>query len=318
MRPTIISAMFLSASIAQAEVPHVAVDIAPVHSLVAQVMEGAGTPDLIMRPGASPHHYALRPSEAAALSEADLVVWMGEGLTPWLGSTIDKLSGEARSIELLEADGTRLLPFREGIGFDLGDHDDEAEHDNHDEHNDDEHGDHEAHDHAGDVDPHAWLDPQNARHWLTLIAAELSELDPENATLYQTNASHGADRIMAVEQEIAARLAALEDVPFLLQHDAYHYFEEAFDIPAAAAISLGDAARPGPARIAALRDLIAAHRITCVLTEPQFDPKLATSLVTDNLQTGILDPMGSAYEPGAELYASLMLGLADGFAACSR
>jgi zinc transport system substrate-binding protein len=75
-----------------ADVPRVAVDIAPVHSLVARVMEGVGTPDLILPPGASPHEYSLRPSEAAALQEADIVFWMGEDLTPWMEDAVETLA----------------------------------------------------------------------------------------------------------------------------------------------------------------------------------------------------------------------------------
>lgn len=69
---------------AVAEVPNVAVDIPPLHSLVAQVMAGAGEPDLLVRAGASPHGYSLSPSEAEALQEADLVFWISEALTPWM------------------------------------------------------------------------------------------------------------------------------------------------------------------------------------------------------------------------------------------
>ena len=97
-----------------ADAPRVAVDIAPVHSLVTRVMEGVGTPDLIIQAGASPHEYSLRPSEAAALQDANLVFWIGSGLTPWLTDTIETLAPNANVTELLEADGTIELEFREG------------------------------------------------------------------------------------------------------------------------------------------------------------------------------------------------------------
>ena len=108
---------------AVADVPSVAVDIAPVHSLVARVMDGLGTPNLIVQPGASPHGYSLRPSEAAALQDADLVFWIGEDLTPWLEDAIDTLAEDAAVTTLLEADDTILLEFREGALFEAHDHD---------------------------------------------------------------------------------------------------------------------------------------------------------------------------------------------------
>ncbi len=140
-----------------ADVPNVAVDIAPVHALVARVMEGVGTPDLIVAPGASPHEYSLRPSEASALQDADIVVWMGHDLTPWLEDAIDTLAADASVMSLLEADETTLLDFREGALFEAHEHDDHDEHDEHDEHDHDDHDDHaedDHEDHAEDKDDH--------------------------------------------------------------------------------------------------------------------------------------------------------------------
>ncbi|WP_195819983.1 zinc ABC transporter substrate-binding protein [Roseobacter sp. MH60115] len=129
-----------------AEVPQVAVDIAPVHSLVARVMDGVGTPDLIVQQGASPHEYSLRPSEAKALQDADLVFWIGADLTPWLTETIETLASDAAVTALLEADGTIELEFRESALFEAHDHGDHGAHgdEDHAEHGDD-HKDHEDH-----------------------------------------------------------------------------------------------------------------------------------------------------------------------------
>ena len=131
---------------ALADVPNVAVDIAPVHSLVARVMDGVGTPSLIVQQGASPHGYSLRPSEAAALQDADLVFWIGEDLTPWMEGAVETLAEDAAVTTLLEADGTTLLDFREGALFEAHDHGDHEDHD-HDEHAEAEEASHDDHDH---------------------------------------------------------------------------------------------------------------------------------------------------------------------------
>ncbi|MEP1610316.1 MAG: zinc ABC transporter substrate-binding protein [Roseobacter sp.] len=159
---------------AVAETPHVAVDIAPVHSLVARVMQGVGTPDLIVQPGASPHEYSLRPSEAAALQNAALVFWIGPGLTPWLADTIETLAPDAAVTELLEADGTVELEFRENALFEAHDHDEHDEeehadhddaHDDHDEHAADEHHDHDDDEHGEEEhDEHAHDDHDDDDH----------------------------------------------------------------------------------------------------------------------------------------------------------
>lgn len=151
-----------------AEPPKVATDIAPVHSLVAKVMEGVGTPELMLQQGASPHGYSMRPSEASAVQSATLVVWMGPALTPWLERAIDNLAPETSTLSLMEVPNIRVLESRDLAVFasdddhddhadDHKDHDDHAsgkDHDDHDDH--DEHDDHDDHagekDHADDAD----------------------------------------------------------------------------------------------------------------------------------------------------------------------
>jgi zinc transport system substrate-binding protein len=296
--------------------------------LVAKVMEGVGVPDLVVPPGASPHGYALRPSEAAVLQGADLVVWVGPGLTPWLADPLDTLAPDAARLSLLEADGVRLLDFRQGVSFAAHDHD---EHDAHadDDHGHKEHGhqehahgehahdDHGAddHDHSG-TDPHAWLDPVNAGVWLGVIADELSRLDPENAAHYAANAGEAQTSMIALEAEIAARMAPLSG-QFIVFHDAYHYFEARFGVEAAGAISLSDAAPPGPARVAEIRDLVADEVITCVFAEPQFNRGMVDAVFADTgVNIGIIDPLGATLTPGVALYDALVMGMAASFESC--
>ena len=311
---------------AYADTPQVAVDIAPVHSLVARVMDGVGTPDLIIQRGASPHEYSLRPSEAAALQNANLVFWIGPDLTPWLTDTIKTLAPDAAVTALMEADGTIELEFREGALFEAhaheddddhvdeahDDHDEEARHDDHD----DEETGHEGHG-QGAHDPHAWLSPQNAMTWLNVIAGQLSAADPDNAGAYFTNAAAGRTEMEALIGEVIATLDPVRDGQFLVFHDAYQYFEMDFDFPASGAISIGDASDPSPARIAEIQDRIAEQGIDCVLAEPQFNPGLvATVLDGTEAGTGMLDPLGSDLEPGPALYSQLIRNLSTALAGC--
>jgi zinc transport system substrate-binding protein len=302
---------------AYADTPQVAVDIAPVHSLVARVMDGVGTPDLIVQPGASPHEYSLRPSEAAALQDADLVFWIGPDLTPWLTDTIETLAPDAAVTALLEADGTIKLEFREGALFEAHDHGNDEDHDEEGQegHADEEAG-HDDHGHSA-YDPHAWLSPQNAKTWLNVIAGELSAADPDNAGAYFANAAAGRAEIEALIGEVTATLNPVRDGQFVVFHDAYQYFEMDFDLPASGAISIGDASDPSPARIAEIQDRIAEQGIDCVLAEPQFNPGLvATVLDGTEAQTSILDPLGSDLEPGLALYPQLIRNLSTALAGC--
>lgn len=365
-----------------ADVPAVATDIAPVHALVSQVMEGVGTPDLIVPPRSSPHGYAMRPSEARALSGADLVVWVSPLLTPWLADPLESLASSASHLALLEQPGTRVLAFREGAIFEAHDHGDEGdeehgaeEHaengDDHEAHGHDAHGDeaheehhherrddeehdheghdheehdHDAHGHAGQddaghdapapdedhddhghdeahahsgVDPHVWLDPRNGQLWLGQIAEALAELDPDNAAQYRENAAAAQTELAALEVDIAETLAPVKDRPFIVFHDAYHYFEARFDIEARGAISENDARAPGAARVTELRDLVAESGAKCVFAEPQFNPGLIAAVTEgQGTGTGTLDPLGADLEPGTALYADLLRGMAENMAAC--
>ena len=325
----------LMAGTAMAEVPQVAVDIAPVQSLVARVMEGVGAPSLIVQPGASPHEYSLRPSEAEALQEADLVFWIGEGLTPWMEESIETLAGDATVTTLLEADGTVLLDFREDALFEAHVHGDE-EHEKHtegadqdqngedhadgDDHDHEEHSEAEAHDHDhahGEHDPHAWLSPENAATWLNVIAAQLSAADPDNAGTYFANAAAARSELEALTAELNGILDPVRGGRFIVFHDAYQYFETAFDFPASGAISIGDATDPSPARIAEIQARVADEGIQCVLSEPQFNPGLvATVMDGTDANTAVLDPLGSDLAPGTGLYPQMLRNLATSLAGC--
>ena len=314
---------------AHADTPQVAVDIAPVHSLVARVMEGVAVPDLIIQPGASPHEYSLRPSEAAALQASDLVFWVGPGLTPWLADTIETLAQEASVTALSKLDGTVKLEFRESAVFEVHYHDDHSGHDDHAYHDaDDDHDEHDDHaDHDGTVghdehdhgayDPHTWLSPKNAMTWLNAIAGQLSSVDPDNAGVYFANAAAGRAEIEVLMGDVTAILDPLRNGRFIVFHDAYQYFEQDFNFPASGALSISDASDPSPARIAEIRDRIAEQGIDCVLAEPQFNPGLiATVLDGTDAQTGILDPIGSDLEPGSALYPDMIRNLAKALASC--
>lgn len=280
--------------------PRVVADIPPVHSLAARVMTGVGEPGLFLPPGASPHDHSMRPREAAALQSADLVVWIGHGLTPWLEGPLETLSGSARRLELLDVPGTRLYERRDEALF-------EAE---------GGHGEDRAHDH-GDIDPHAWLDPENAKGWLDAIADALSELDAENARTYRQNAARGRAEIDAAVAGAETLLTAARGRTFIVFHDAFQYFERRFALPVAGAIAASDAAAPGPRRLSALRARARDLGAVCVLVEPQVNDRLVDAVFEGlPVRRAVLDPLGSGLAPGPDLYPELIRGLARSIAEC--
>ena len=316
----------LGLSVARADVPRVASDIPPVHSLVALVMGDLGTPTLVVRPGASPHGHALRPSEAAAALEAsDVVFWTGTALTPWLAREIGTLAPDAVSVELMALPGTRRLAPRESATFETHDHDHHAR----DEHDGDLHATgHDAHGDAGEhgggdgtdpaaYDPHGWLDPLNAMHWLDAIADVLARLDPPDANVYAANAAAARRSLEALVARTDERLTDVRGRGFVVFHDSFHYFEERFGTYAVAALSANDASDASPARVHAVRSTIERLGAGCVFTEPQLDARRARLLV-DGLDVGrgVLDPLGADIEPGPALYERLIDAVAHSLVEC--
>ena len=259
-------------------------------------------PDLIVAQGASPHEYSLRPSNAASLEASDLVFFISHGLTPWLNDSLDTLAKNAKVIELMDAKGAIVLAYREGATFESHSH----------EHGHDEDG------HATvNVDPHGWLDPYNGKIWLDVIATALSKIDPTHSDIYFANAAQGKADIDTAISEIEATLTEFRGTDFIVYHDAYQYFEKRFDVLAAGSISLGDVSDPSPARIEEIRKKVEKLGITCVFSEPQFNPELVRT-VTDgtSVTTREIDPLGTTFTLGPDFYLDVLRGIAQSMASC--
>lgn len=327
---------FGTVSLAAAELPKVVASIAPIHSLVAAVMEGVGEPFLIVRGGGSPHAYALRPSEAAALQDADLVVWVGESMETFLADTIPTLAPDAHVLELQDAPGIALLALREGgawephahehgdedhdhdEGHDDENHDHDEDHDAHDEDHGEDHDAHDDHGHAhGGIDGHIWLDPENAKAIVTDVVTELVEIDPENAAIYEANGETVRAELDELSGDIAARIAPVADKPYIVFHDAYQYFQSRFGTAALGSVTVSPEKQPGAARIAEIRQRLADENVVCVFREPQFSPRVIATIVEGtDVKVGVLDPLGAEIPAGPDQYPMLMTTLADDLVAC--
>jgi zinc transport system substrate-binding protein len=330
-----------------AAAPNVVVSIKPLHSLVASVMEGVGEPSLIVAGAGSPHSYALRPSQAAALEEADVIFWMGHELETFLERPIETIGSGATAVSLIDAPGLELLPFREGGAFEGHDHahevhEHEAEaagepHDNAHEEGASEAGHDHAHeeasaehDHAheeaaaegehhdhGAFDPHVWLDPQNAQALAAAIEDALSAADPENAERYAANTAALDQRLDELTSKVEAELEPVKDRGFIVFHDGYHYFENRFGLEAAGSITVNPETPPGAERVTEIQARVRELGATCVFAEPQFEPRII-DVVTEGTEarTGRLDPLGAELTDGPELYFQLIEAMAASMRNC--
>ena len=332
-RSIAIAAALLCSTAAYAEAPRVVADIAPLHSLVAKVMGDVAQPKLLIEPTASPHSYALRPSQAVALEEAHIVFFTSDGLTPWITTPLETLASDALVIEVMADEANVHFEYRDSGGDHDHGHGHEDDHsddhaDDHKEDHDDDHADTHDEDHAdghGDghsdegLDPHGWLDPENAKIWLVQIAEVLAKKDPENAATYQANAQAALVELTALMVKLKAQLEPVKGNPYLVLHDAFQYFDRRFELNFASSIALGDASNPSPARIAKAQEVLEESNAACVFTEPQQSDKLVKVVIEGtDVKTGELDAIGARLLPGPDLYTSLLQGLADSFAICAK
>ncbi|MCP4383523.1 MAG: zinc ABC transporter solute-binding protein [Hyphomicrobiales bacterium] len=292
--------------------PDVVVSIKPIHSLVAGVMAGVGEPVLIMDGAGSPHTYSLRPSQAADLQNADIVFQVGKQLEAFLAKPIRTVGANAKVIALIDSPGLSTLPFRHaddfaGVAHQDVDRDEEATAGNLDERD---------HDH-GSIDPHIWLDPQNAKALVSEIQRILTETDPDNAENYATNAAALKIRLDQLIADVEVALAPVAGRSFVAFHDAYRYFENRFGVHAAGTVTVSPEVMPGAARLAEIRERIGALSTTCVFAEPQFTPKLVT-IVTEGsaAMAGVLDPLGTTLEAGPDHYFKLIEAMAQAMRDC--
>ncbi len=299
LKNVIVLLLVLLAFPARAEVPKVVVTIAPLAGVAAAVMDGIGTPDLLINGNASPHTYQLKPSDIKKLEEADLVVWVGEGLETSLAKVLEKRS---QVLELSGQEGLIHLAPRAG-----GVWESELEH-NHDH----------DHDH-GAVDPHLWLSPQNAAALAALLAERLAQKDPAHAAQYSANAQKFSHQLVALDKSIRAQLSPHARVPFIVFHDAYQYFEKQYGLNGAGAITLSPDVTPSARRIAQLRQRINDDGVVCVLAEPQFRSDIVDTLIEGTgARKGLVNPDASDLPITPRLYFDYMQRLAEGFSSCLK
>jgi len=273
--------------------------IKPVHALVAGVMGDLGTPHLLLAAPTSAHHFTLKPSQARALQNADIVFWIGPGMEQPLTKALATLAADAQSVALDDSAGLVLFDF------DDDGHDDHGTKDKHDGHGG--HG----------INPHIWLDPFNAQIMLGVIADHLGKADPVNARAYQAHADAMRQTFAQLQIDIARQLAPFAESEFLVLHDAHIYFERRFGMRAHAAITTEPDVMPTAAKIKKLRHDLESHPIDCIFGEPFLGQK-AVRLIAEgsDIRIGQLDPLGSQLPAGASLYADLLKSYAAAFKAC--
>ncbi|WP_310618471.1 zinc ABC transporter substrate-binding protein [Flexibacterium corallicola] len=299
------TALLMTAS-ASADVDVVA-SIKPVHSLVSAVMEGAGAPKLLISGLASPHDFALKPSQASQLQNAKLVFWIGPTLETSLVKPISVLATHATSVELINSPGLIEHKFRHGGLFEANSEVEDAL---------SVVDDHAGHDHD-DINPHIWLDPRNAIAMTAQIETSLAKADPDNAGLYKNNSEKLRKQLHALDISLAKELKPVEGKPYFVFHDAYEYFEDRYHVPALGSLTFNPEIQPGARRLDEIQDKINQAGVVCLFSEIQFKSNYVKLLLEGTkAKTAVLDPLGSELKPGPNLYPEMMQDIAREMVEC--
>ena len=302
----LVVALLAGAAVAADAPPKVVVTSKPAHSLAAAVLSGIAVPALLVDGAASPHTYAMKPSDALKVNAADVFVRISEALEPFTAKVVRALPARVETVTLAEAPGVSLLPRRAGGMFETHAHGGK----------DHDHARHAAGS-TDSHDPHIWLDPANAKAMAAAIAAVLARKAPDLAPRIATNLAALHARIDATAAEVAATLRPVAARPFIVFHDATQYFEHRFGLAAVGSITVSPDVQPSAKRLSDLRGKLLSLSAVCVFSEPGFERRIIASVTEGTrARTGVLDPEGLSLTAGAELYPALIAGLARDVRAC--
>ena len=310
-RLLLISCLSLWGISAQAQV-QILTSIKPLQLIAAAIQDGQGEPQVLLPPGASPHYFVLRPSDAKRLDKADLFYWIGPDLENFLPRLLSKRSKLSVAVQNLPE--LHLQYFG-----DEHKHDHADKHDHKDDHKQ-QANDLLEHDHAhqpGTVDAHLWLLPENARVIAARISADLSQRDPGNAKAYAANLHAFSQRLQTLDQQLQAELAPVQDKSFFVFHEAFNYFEQAYGLKHAGVFAISHELQPGAKHVNQMRARLQQAGPSCVFSEPPMQPRLAHTLA-DGLPVTLaeLDALGSELPVSAQAYEQLLKNLATQFSAC--
>ena len=285
-----------------AATPSVVTTIKPLQLIAAAVLDGIAEPDVLLPPAASPHNYALRPSDRRQLAEADRVYWVGPDLERFLQRLLDSQPTAKR---LDQVPGLTLRYFGEGQ---LHAH----SHHGHDEH------EHEHHDHApGTLDTHIWLSIDNAQLIALWMADDLTRLFPHHASQLQLNADGFSQRLEQLAVHLQQRLHPLANRPYFVFHDAYGYLEDSVGLQPRGVFTLSAEIQPGARHVQSLRQTLTDAGPSCVFREPQFPAERVHVLSTGlPVQVAELDPLGVDVPAGPGGYEQLLARLGESLSGC--
>ena len=285
----ILASLLLIPSVASAST--ILTSFKPIQMIVTELTQGVSEPDVVMNSNASPHDYALKPSDVKKIQNADMLIWFGPDLEAFLTKVA---KSNDNLVTISEIPNINLREFGE---------------DPHDHH-------HDGHDH-GSHDPHFWLGIDQVEVASSYISNKLVEVDPQNADVYKKNLEVFLSQLADKKRSIEAQLAPVKDKGYYVFHDAYSYYEDEFGLNKLGHFTVSPERKPGAKTLISIKKTLAKQDVQCVFSEPQFTPAVIESVVRgSSTQKGQLDPVGSDIEVGKGSYFEFLQQLTDSYTSC--
>lgn len=292
----------------QLHAQQVVTTLKPVQLIALAVMEGVAEPVQLLPDSASPHTFALRPSDMQLLTEADLIFWVGPDMEQFLVRPLQRT--EATIVQLYHSDeDDHASDASHAHGHDDKDHGHSHGH----SHGHDHGHDHHDHDH----DAHIWLDPENAADIAVQMTAALVRLMPEHSDQLQQNLEQFKTALQELDTVLQAQLLPVQGKGFFLFHDAYGHFVEHYGLNQLGYFTVDPARQPGARHLAQIRQQLDDGKAVCVFSEPQFTSAVVNTITRGlDVRQGVLDPLARDIEPTPTGYLTYLQQLADSFAGC--
>ncbi|AKG72688.1 TPA: zinc ABC transporter substrate-binding protein ZnuA [Serratia fonticola] len=306
LQRTLLAAALVMAGNATAAV---VTSIRPLGFIASAIADGVTPTEILLPDGASPHDFALRPSDIQRLRSADLVLWVGPDMEAFLTKSLTQLPAN-KQLAISELPAVQPLLMK---GDDDHDHDHAAEAHSHADGDD-------GHDHHhGDYNMHVWLSPEVAKVTAIAIHDRLLELMPQKKDKLDANLRQFEDQLAQTDKNLVKMLTPVQGKGYFVFHDAYGYFEKHFGLSPLGHFTVNPEIQPGAQRLHQIRTQLVEQKAVCVFAEPQFRPAVINAVAKGtNVRSGTLDPLGTGIELGKDSYGNFLTALSNQYVSCLK
>ncbi|ASM15057.1 MULTISPECIES: zinc ABC transporter substrate-binding protein ZnuA [Serratia] len=305
-RTLLASALVMAGPLSSASAA-VVTTIRPLGFIASAIADGVTPTEVLLPDGASPHDFALRPSDIQRLRSADLVLWVGPDMEAFLTKALVPISA-TRKLAISELPAVKPLLMK---GEDDDDHDHAGEAHNH---ADDDH----AH-HHGEYNMHVWLSPEVAKVTAIAIHDRLLELMPQNKDKLDANLRQFENLLTQTDKNVGNMLTPVQGKGYFVFHDAYGYFEKHYGLSPLGHFTVNPEIQPGAQRLHQIRTQLVEQKAVCVFAEPQFRPAVINAVAKGTtVRSGTLDPLGIGIALGKDSYGKFLTQLSSQYVSCLK